>query len=116
MSEIQIWERILKWGLAQNPELPSDFRNFSQDDFNKLKNTLQRFIPLIKFQNLTSKEFLDKVFPYDKIFPEDLYKDLLRTYLSLSDPNSKPSNKSEYNTTKETKKKIGLNSKPSNKS
>src|SRR5581483_4416278 len=39
MKEIQIWEHVLKWGLAQNPDLPSDPTNYSKDDFNKLKNT-----------------------------------------------------------------------------
>jgi len=37
MSEIQVWERVIKWGLAQNPELPSDPTIFSKDDFNTLK-------------------------------------------------------------------------------
>ncbi|GBC06817.1 hypothetical protein RclHR1_07060010 [Rhizophagus clarus] len=105
-AKIQIWEHVIKWGLAQNPELPSDLTNYSQDDFNKLKNTLQRFIPLIKFSNITSKEFIDKVFPYEKIFPVDLYKNFLRVFLSLSDPNIKPSNKSEYSIAKESKNEI----------
>ena len=64
ISEIQIWENVLKWGLAQNPELPSDHTNYSKDDFNTLKNTLQQCISFVRFYNLTSKEFLDKVFPY----------------------------------------------------
>src|SRR3954453_19989145 len=44
MSEVQVWEYALKWGLAQNPELPSDLTGFSKDDFNVLKNTLQECI------------------------------------------------------------------------
>ena len=68
MSEIQVWEHVLKWGLAQNTELPSDLTNFSNDDYKTLKNTLQQCIPSIKFYNLTSKEFLDKVFPYRKFY------------------------------------------------
>ncbi|EXX62927.1 hypothetical protein RirG_157170 [Rhizophagus irregularis DAOM 197198w] len=106
MSEIQIWENVLRWGIAQNLDLPSDFTDYSQNDFNNLKNTLQRFIPFIKFYNLTSKEFLEKVFPYEKIFPEDLYRDLLRVYLSLSDPNSKPSNNTKLGITKESKRTV----------
>uniref|UniRef100_U9USC0 Kelch-like protein 17 n=1 Tax=Rhizophagus irregularis (strain DAOM 181602 / DAOM 197198 / MUCL 43194) TaxID=747089 RepID=U9USC0_RHIID len=106
MSEIQIWEHVLKWSLAQNPELPSNLTDYSNDDFNNLKSTLQQYIPYINFYNLTAKEFLDKVFPYEKIFPEDLYKDLLRVFLSLSDPNSKPNDKSESGTTKESKRTI----------
>jgi hypothetical protein len=86
MSEVHVWEHVLKWGHAQNPGLPS---NFSKDDFNILKNTLQQCIPFIRFYNLSSKEFLDKVLPYKKILSKELYKDLLINHLSLH-PNSKP--------------------------
>ncbi|GES83884.1 kinase-like domain-containing protein [Rhizophagus clarus] len=60
MKEIQVWEHVLKWGIAQNPELPSDPSSYSKDDFSVLKNTLLQFIPLIKFHNLTPNEFVDK--------------------------------------------------------
>src|SRR5581483_9909690 len=46
---VQIWEHVIKWGLAQNPELSSDHINYSKDDFNVLKNTLQQCIHFIKF-------------------------------------------------------------------
>jgi hypothetical protein len=84
-SEIQVWEHVLKWGLAQNPELPSDPTNYSKDDFNTLKNTLKQCIPFIRFHNLTSKEFLDKVFPYRKILPKELYLDLIKEFLGNDD-------------------------------
>ncbi|RIA96300.1 BTB/POZ protein [Glomus cerebriforme] len=95
MSEIQVWEHVLKWGIAQNPELPSDVTNYLDDDFNDLKNTLQHCIPFIMFYNLTSKEFMDKVLPYEQILPKELYKDLLKTFLNLLDPNSKPIDQSK---------------------
>ncbi|EXX52110.1 uncharacterized protein OCT59_021266 [Rhizophagus irregularis] len=82
ISEIQIWEHVIKWGLAQNSELPPDYTSFAKDDFNTLKNTLQKCIPYIKFQNLTSKEFLHNVFPYREILPKELYIDLLKTFLN----------------------------------
>ncbi|GET60592.1 carbohydrate-binding module family 13 protein [Rhizophagus irregularis DAOM 181602=DAOM 197198] len=104
ISEIQIWENVLKWGLAQNPELPSDITNFLKDDFNTLKNTLQQYIPFINFYNLTSKEFVDKVFPYKEILPEELCTDLLKAFLTLLNPDSKPIDKSRSQITKE----IGL--------
>jgi hypothetical protein len=95
MSEVQVWENVLKWGLEQNPELSSDPTNLSVDDFNTLKNTLQQIIPFIRFYNLTSKEFSDKVLPYMKILPDDLCMDLLKNFLNLSDPNSKLVDKSK---------------------
>src|SRR5579871_6007998 len=52
MSEIQVWEHVLKWGHAQNPELSTDPKSLSKDDFNILKNTLQQCVPFIKFYNL----------------------------------------------------------------
>ncbi|EXX53530.1 hypothetical protein RirG_243040 [Rhizophagus irregularis DAOM 197198w] len=76
------WEYVIKWGLAQNPELLTDTESYSKDDFNTLKNTLQQCIPLIRFHNLTSKEFSDKVMPYKKILPKDLYKELLKDFLN----------------------------------
>src|SRR6266498_2441758 len=92
INEIQVWEHVLKWGLAQNPELPSDPTNFSKEDFNTLKNSLQHCIPFIKFDNLTSDEFLDKVLPYRKILPKELYKDLFKHFLN---PNNQSIKKSE---------------------
>jgi hypothetical protein len=82
MSEIQVWEHVIKWGLAQNPELPLDFTSFSKDDSNTLKDTLQQCIPYIKFHNLTSKEFLHNIFPYREILPKGLYIDLLKYFLN----------------------------------
>src|SRR3954447_24523962 len=82
MSEAQVWEYVLKWGLAQNPGLPSDITSFSKDDFSVLKNTLQRCIPFISFYNFTSKEFFSNVFPYKKLLSKELSKDLLSHFLN----------------------------------
>ncbi|GES96412.1 BTB/POZ protein [Rhizophagus clarus] len=100
MSVIQVWENVLKWGLAQNPAICSDPSNYSKDDVNSLKNTLQRCIPFIRFYDLTSKEFSDYILPYREILPENLYMDLLKTFLNLH-PNSKPSHKTNPQISKE---------------
>jgi hypothetical protein len=73
---------VLEWGIAQNSRLSSDPSNYSNDDFNVLKNTLEKCIPFIKFINLTSREFLNNVFPYRKILPNELYIDLLKLFLN----------------------------------
>jgi hypothetical protein len=82
MDDIKVWDHVLRWGIAQNPELPSDPSNYSKDDFNILKNTLHKCIPFIKFYNLTSEEFLSKAFPYKKIIPKELRDDLLKYFLN----------------------------------
>ncbi|GBC12371.1 uncharacterized protein OCT59_025932 [Rhizophagus irregularis] len=94
MSEVQVWENVLKWGHTQNPELSSDPASLSKDDFNVLKSTLQHCISFIRFYNLTSKEISDTVIPYREILPEELYVDLLKKFLNLH-PESKPIDKSK---------------------
>jgi hypothetical protein len=87
MKEIEVWEYVLKWGLAQNPALLSDPDTWTDDDFNTMKNTLQHCLPLIRFYCLSSKEFLQKVRPYKKLLKRQLYEDLLNSYM---DPDSEP--------------------------
>ncbi|GBC10330.1 hypothetical protein RclHR1_09530005 [Rhizophagus clarus] len=91
-SELQkyFWEYVIRWGLAKNPELPSDPTSFSKDDFNTLKKTLQQCIPFIRFRNLSSKEFLKGVKPYKKILPKELYNDLLEYFLDNDSKKSIP--------------------------
>ncbi|GES83732.1 carbohydrate-binding module family 13 protein [Rhizophagus clarus] len=88
-SEVQVWEYVLKWGIAQYPELSSDPSNYSSNDFNALKNTLQQFIPLIKFTEFTPKEFLDKVFPYRKVIPEELNESFIKYFLDYNSHSNK---------------------------
>ncbi|EXX62969.1 hypothetical protein RirG_156740 [Rhizophagus irregularis DAOM 197198w] len=89
MDDIQIWEHVLKWGIAQNPELSLDPSSYSKDDFNVLKDTLQQFIPFIKFYNLTPKEFIDKVYPYKKIIPKELREELIKNFIYRQNNKSK---------------------------
>jgi hypothetical protein len=81
INAIQVWKNVLKWGIAQNPGLPSELSNYSKDDFNTLKNTIQQFIPFIKFINLSHKEFLKKVYPYKKVIPKDLRENLIKHFI-----------------------------------
>ena len=85
MRSVQVWEHVLKWGLAQNPELSLDPSNYSKEDFDIFKNSLQQCIPFIKFYNLASKEFLDKIYPYKKVLPKELREDLIKYFLYFDD-------------------------------
>jgi hypothetical protein len=81
MKEVDVWEHVLKWGLAQNPNLISDPITWTDDDFKKIKATLQNCLPLVRFFYLSSKEFSYKVRPYQKLLNNQLYDDLLNFYL-----------------------------------
>ncbi|GBC29173.2 BTB/POZ protein [Rhizophagus irregularis DAOM 181602=DAOM 197198] len=85
MKEIEVWEYVLKWGLAKNPTLIPDPKTWSDDDFKAMKSTLQSSLPLVRLFCLSSKEFSQKVRPYQKLLNQQLYEDLLNFYL---DPDS----------------------------
>ncbi|CAB4403727.1 unnamed protein product [Rhizophagus irregularis] len=82
MNYIKVWEHVLKWGIAQNPELPLDPSSYSKDNFITLKNTLQRLISFVNFYNLNSEEFLNNVYPYKKIIPKELRENLVKYFLN----------------------------------
>jgi hypothetical protein len=88
VKEAEIWENVLKWGLAQNPTLIPDPDTWTDNDFEMMKNTLQHCLPLIRFFSLSSEEFSQKVHPYKKLLKPKLYDELLKSHL---DPNTEPS-------------------------
>src|SRR3954470_18299501 len=87
MKEVEVWEHVLKWGLAQNSTLLPDPDSWSDDDFKTMENTLQNSLSLIRFFSLSSKEFLREVHPYKNLLKRQLYKSLLNSHL---DPDSEP--------------------------
>ncbi|UZO08247.1 uncharacterized protein OCT59_028505 [Rhizophagus irregularis] len=81
IKEIEVWEHVLKWGLAQNPTLLPDPNTWSDDDFKTMANTLQHCLSLIRFFSLSSKEFLQNVRPYKNLLKRKLYETLLNFHL-----------------------------------
>ena len=81
MKEVEVWEHVLKWGIAQNQTLVPDPKTWSKDDFKKMKNTLKNCLPLIRFFCLSSIEFSQNVRPYKKLLNKQLFEDLLNFYL-----------------------------------
>ncbi|CAG8518410.1 4484_t:CDS:2 [Ambispora gerdemannii] len=84
VEEIEIWENLIKWGIAQHSNLADDISRWSKQDFSNVKNTLQQLVPLIRWGFVDSRHFREKVAPYKKIFPKELYENLIDHYL---DPN-----------------------------
>ncbi|GBC11880.2 BTB/POZ protein [Rhizophagus irregularis DAOM 181602=DAOM 197198] len=87
MKEIDVWEHVLKWGIAQNPTLLEDPNTWSDNDFKTIENTLQHCLSFIRFFCLSSKEFLQKVHPYKKLLRSQFYEELLNSHLN---PDSEP--------------------------
>ncbi|RHZ66619.1 hypothetical protein Glove_306g81 [Diversispora epigaea] len=86
VKEVKIWEYIIKWGIAQNPTLPSNLDKWSKDNFLTLKTTLQHCLPYIRYFHIPGNDILDKVEPYKKILDKQLWKDLKQYFISPDRP------------------------------
>ena len=83
IDEIVIWDYLVKWGIKQTPELENKNNRdeWTDKNYDDLKNTLSDFIPLIKFLRITSEDFHIKVRPYKSIIPNNIYEDTMTYYL-----------------------------------
>ncbi|RIB11627.1 TRAF-like protein [Gigaspora rosea] len=84
MDEVKIWDYVIKWGIAQNPSLPSDPDQWSDEHFLALKNSLQNCLPLIRYFQISGDDVCDKIRAYRKILEPTLWDDII---LKLVAPN-----------------------------
>jgi hypothetical protein len=80
-EEVIIWDSLIKWGINQTPKLEDNQDEWIDKNYEDLKNTLSIFIPFIKFHNITSEDFYDKVRPYKTIIPNNIYEEIMKYYL-----------------------------------
>jgi hypothetical protein len=86
MDEIEVWESLLKWCLAQLI-MENDPTKWNKDDMTRIERLLHKFIPLIRFYDIGPTDFFYKVYNYKDILPQDLINDLLEFHVV---PNMKP--------------------------
>ncbi|RHZ75096.1 hypothetical protein Glove_217g187 [Diversispora epigaea] len=75
MKESEIWDYVIKWGTAQNPNLPEKLEEWSNENFTTLKATLQQFSPLIRYFHISNSDVMYKIKPYKKILDKQLWND-----------------------------------------
>ena len=46
-----------------------------------LENILRNLVPLIRFLDISSDDFYDKVHPYERIIPHHIYDEIMAYYL-----------------------------------
>ncbi|GES81711.1 hypothetical protein GLOIN_2v1722009 [Rhizophagus clarus] len=92
IEEINVWNSLIKWGIEQTPGLKhkNNRDEWTNKNYEDLKNTLKEFIPLIRFTCINSGDFFDKVRPYKAIIPNNIYEDIMEFYLKEISPNSIP--------------------------
>ncbi|RHZ87562.1 hypothetical protein Glove_33g161 [Diversispora epigaea] len=76
MKEVEIWDYVIKWGIAQNPTLPTNLGDWAEENFLTLKTTLQQCLPYIRYFHITNIEIYDKIRPYKKILDKQLWEDV----------------------------------------
>ncbi|RHZ85910.1 hypothetical protein Glove_58g74 [Diversispora epigaea] len=86
VEEIKIWDYVIKWGIAQNPSLPTNLEEWSNENFKALKITLQQCLLLIRYFHISSEDIWEKVKPYKKILEEQLWDDIIQHSMSPNKP------------------------------
>ncbi|RGB30151.1 hypothetical protein C1646_711827 [Rhizophagus diaphanus] len=81
LDEIEIWNNLIKWSYAQNPDIDQDPSKWTNDDIEVMKRTTHRLIPLIRFQDISSDDYYEKVFPYEELLPKKLKGEIMQFYL-----------------------------------
>ncbi|RGB34771.1 hypothetical protein C1646_668262 [Rhizophagus diaphanus] len=81
LAEINVWESLIKWGLAQERTLDQDVTKWNQDNFSQFQRILYKFIPLIRFCEISSEDYINKVKPYKKILSKELRDDILKFHM-----------------------------------
>ncbi|GBC38270.2 hypothetical protein GLOIN_2v1636747 [Rhizophagus irregularis DAOM 181602=DAOM 197198] len=83
IEEAVAWDSLIKWGIEQTPGLGSknnDRTKWNNNNYDALKKTLSRFIPLIRFVDISSANFFDKVRPYRAVIPHHIYEEVAEFY------------------------------------
>jgi hypothetical protein len=78
------WDYLIKWGIEQTPGLGSensDIIKWNDENYEALKKTLSEFIPLIRFSEISSSDFYDKVYPYKAIIPNNVYEEVFEFHM-----------------------------------
>lgn len=96
LYEIEKWDYIIKWGIAQNPSrLPRitnssspsihDTNLWTKANFRDLSVILKPIIGLVDLKKISSKDFCNKVKPFKKILEKSYYNEILTYHLGGSD-------------------------------
>jgi hypothetical protein len=74
---IVAWDSLIEWGIKQ---MPKNYQENQNKNYEDLKITLEEFIPFIKFKQIASEDFYHKVRPYKSIIPNNIYEEIMAYY------------------------------------
>ncbi|CAB4381006.1 unnamed protein product [Rhizophagus irregularis] len=82
IDEIKIWENLIKWGLAKDEILDEDVSKWNQEKFNIFEKIIYNFIQLIRFYDISSEDYFNKVKPYEQILSKESRDDIIRFHMT----------------------------------
>ncbi|RGB35665.1 BTB/POZ protein [Rhizophagus diaphanus] len=88
IKEVIVWDYLIKWGIEQTSGLDINRMKWNNKDYKELKKTLNQFISLIRFTEISRADFFDKVRPYKIIIPNNIYEEIEEFYYKDSLPKS----------------------------
>ncbi|RIA94676.1 hypothetical protein C1645_803453 [Glomus cerebriforme] len=84
IQEVDIWKNVIKWGIAKYPtDFPPSVSDWTDENFDFLKETLKNLIPLIRFYVIKPVDFYQYVKPYAKLLETNHYDDILQHHLNV---------------------------------
>ncbi|GBB90438.1 hypothetical protein RclHR1_01740015 [Rhizophagus clarus] len=83
IEEVNIWKNIIRWGIAKDTlDFPPSVADWSDENFNSLKETLKNLVHLIRFYTISPQDFYQHVKPYEKLLDKEHYDDILQSHLN----------------------------------
>ncbi|GBB89312.1 hypothetical protein RclHR1_00160028 [Rhizophagus clarus] len=82
LDEIEVWDNLIKWAHAQHPAVRKDPFKWTKDELTLMERTLLKLIPLVRFHDITSKLYYDRVIPYEDLFPKTLRLEIMKVFLT----------------------------------
>uniref|UniRef100_U9T8Z0 Kelch-like protein 17 n=1 Tax=Rhizophagus irregularis (strain DAOM 181602 / DAOM 197198 / MUCL 43194) TaxID=747089 RepID=U9T8Z0_RHIID len=83
IEEDDIWDFLIKWGKENTRGVLSNINinKWIDKDIEDLRETLDGLIQLIRFREISSDDFYEKIRPYKSIIPYDVYEDIMAHHL-----------------------------------
>ncbi|CAG8687287.1 18902_t:CDS:2, partial [Racocetra persica] len=76
MKEIEVWESVIRWGLAQTDIKEPEPKNWSLEEIQELEKILRKSVQHVRFYQLTCTEYYYQVRKYKKLLPKELRENL----------------------------------------
>jgi len=77
MEEIDIWTSVMQWATEQVPGLVNEPNSWSSEDVTTIRAIISDCMPHIRFFNISSEDFHEKIVPYDELLTKELRRDIM---------------------------------------